>query len=142
MLDQHGREHGQRDGHTDGGMGRAVRPRPDLLLAVAFPGYRDSYLTAYAEAHRSARWQEERRRADTMSKSAGPSRSAAKPSGTDRAFDQGWRDGYGGNTVKPPRPQGQTEAYERGHKLGARDREYARAKELRRARAQDHSFER
>ncbi len=142
MFERHGRNQGQRDGAADAALNLPARPKPDLIMAVAFPGYRDSYLAAYGDAHRARRWREERRRAEELSGAASPAKQSAKASQTGRAFDQGWRDGYDGKAGKPPRAPEHLEAYRNGHRLGVRDRGYARARELRRERAQDHSFER
>ena len=143
MFEQRGREAGQCDGHADAALGLPARPRPDLVMAVAFTGYRDGYLKAYADAHRARRLQEERRRAEELSRFAKPAEPCKRsPSEIDRAFDRGWQDGFAGQLLKPPRPADQAEAYRNGHRIGTRDRGYARARELRAGKTRNHSRDR
>ena len=143
MFEQRGREAGQRDGQADAALGLTARPRPDLVMAVTFTGYRDGYLKAYADAHRARRWQEERRRAEEMSRIAKPAELRTRsPSVVDRAFDRGWQDGFAGQLLKPPCLADQAEAYRNGHRLGTRDRDYARARELRAEKTRNNSRDR
>lgn len=112
-------------------------------MAVAFTGYRDAYLTAYADAHRARRWQEERRRAEELSRTTTPEVQRVKrQSQTDQAFDQGWKDGFSGKQSRPPWSSDQADAYRNGHRLGTRDREFTRARQLRAEKTRDHSRDR
>ena len=137
MFERRGREDGGRDGFVDAGLRMPPRPRPNLALAVIAAGYRDSYLSAYRDAHQTRTWQEDRRRADLARKQTGTKLQASpepKRQKTDAAFDRGWRDGMSG---KDPAPAGRStdphdaDAYARGYKIGERDRDYERARRLR-----------
>lgn len=147
MFDQHRAHQGRADGEADAALGRPSRPRPDLLFAVAFSGYRDTYLSTYRDAYRQRMWQEERLRSEGMATRAHPKPTVRRtnPRSALRrevvAFDAGWRDGENGAEASPAkaaRTPEETAAYARGYRIGVRDRDFKRAKQLRAQKARDH----
>jgi len=59
----------------------------------------------------------------------------------DAAFDAGWRDGEYGAEASPSkvaRTPDEIAAYGRGYRIGVRDRDFKRARQLRAKQARDH----
>ena len=142
MFERHGQDHGRRDGNADAALARPARPRPDLAVSLLSSGYRDSYLQAYRDAHRARTWHEDRLRGEQMAsrqqKVAGRGKAFTTSRNDQAAFDRGWHDGYDGKPAKAPTEPSSADAYGRGYRIGTRDRDFARAKELRRKMQQDH----
>ena len=130
MFDWEGRDKGQRDGMFDAQLNRGRRPRPRLHLALLSDGYRDAYLVAYKNAYDNVQREIEYERAKELAENARLVSGSTVPK--DQRFDQGWRDGYDGKDT-PPKELSYDElrTYERGHRLGAQQREYDRANQLR-----------
>lgn len=145
MFEWDGRDKGRRDGVNDALLNRTRKPRPRLHLALLSDVYRDAYLVAYKNAYDDVQRENESERAKELAENARLVSGSAVPK--DQRFDQGWRDGFDGNDT-PPKDLAYEElrTYERGHRLGAQQREYDRANQLRqnarhqnRANVQGHS---
>lgn len=130
MFERDGRDKGHRDGMNDAQLNRARRPRPRLHLALLSDTYRDAYLVAYKIAYDQTLRGVENQRTLELAETARLASGSTVPK--DQRFDQGWRDGFDG---KDTPPKGLTyeelRTYERGHRLGAQQKEYDRANQLR-----------
>lgn len=135
MLKQIGFAKGEVDGLEHAMKGYRYRPKPDLGMSILSSGYQEGYASGYHKAYHHAkqvlvrqelREQKEQRDADSIlqvgADSSGPS-----------PFDQGWRHGFTAvaSTKTSYTGPGDIAAYDRGYRLGARDRDFARAKALR-----------
>ena len=145
MFECHGREQGTADGNADAALRLPARPRPALMMAVTFPGYRDGYLSAYRDAYRTRSWQEDRQHAERLAGRIGNQAvqhgSTLKQRTIDRVFEEGWQHGFHGKASAVNKLSGSAEevdAYTRGYRIGVRDRDYARARDLRREHQRDH----
>lgn len=140
MFEKRGRKDGERDGWLDAKESYARDPRPNLGLALAFNGYRDSYLGAYRGSYNRQLWinskltdQKElaKQEAHKISKET-----KILPALQKSEFERGWADGYNGreaDLISPHQTKDTKRAdqfYLRGYKLGVKDRDYARARDL------------
>lgn len=140
MFEKRGRKDGERDGRLDAKESYARDSRPNFSLALAFNGYRDSYLTAYRDAYNRQSWinskltdQKElaKQEAHKISKET-----KIPPALQKSEFERGWADGFNGKEAEPSSPnqikdgKGADQHYLHGYKIGSRDRDYARAREL------------
>ena len=131
MFEGKGRDQGDADGRADALLNLARRPRPDLILAILFTGYRDAYLKNYRITYDAARRAGEYQRSDQLRKQV---RTAQTNHTTlqDRIFERGWKDGY---EAREQDTQGLSKddkaSYQRGVNLGQRHREYEHADQLR-----------
>ena len=145
MFEARACQEGKTDGQADASLGRPRKPRPSLTLSLISKRYRDAYLVHYKRAYEHQQRIEERAQAEQLAKTARLLSAQELPK--DKRFEQGWRDGFSGKDTPPAQiTHEELRAYERGHRLGARHRDYERAKELRemtqsqqRANLQDHS---
>ena len=148
MLHKYGKSCGERHGGEDATQGKVRHPRPTLSFSLASPNYLSAYLTAY---HTSFDLQERLKNemafrdqidAARLRQTKGNSSRSGKP--VDPIFEKGWQDGYEGRSAGSKQlendgsaDQKQISAYMRGFRIGQRDREYARAKELRQKKTHD-----
>lgn len=141
MFERRGRKEGERDGRLDGKDKFARDPRPRLQLALISNGYWHAYLLAYDQAYKRQQWINERledQKQLSKQEAQKVSKEAKTPAELQKSeFERGWGDGYHGREVAPSSPnqikdsKGADHHYLRGYKIGNRDRDYARAKELR-----------
>ena len=130
MFERQARQKGERDGRADAELLRPRRPRPSLLLALLSNGYRDAYLVAYKNAYDRMERRFESQRSNELKQSARLIDGARLPA--NHSFDRGWRDGFDGKDTPPERlSYDDLRAYERGHRLGAQQRDYERSNQLR-----------
>ena len=141
MLANYGKASGTRSGREDAEAGRAKRPRPTFSFAVFSPRYLENFLDAYRQAYadqeRTQREAERRRLLDDE-KAKTPKPEQLEGAEAELAFEAGWKAGMSGQIGHVPRDfQEHTEAWLRGHRIGQRDRDYRRARELRQSLSQD-----
>lgn len=130
MFERRGREQGQRDGINDAQLHRPRKPRPSLRLALISDGYRDAYLVSYKQAYDHMERRQENLRANELRQDGRLLQGSQVP--TNHRFDQGWRDGFDGKDTPPDGlSYDDLRAYERGHRLGAQQRDYQRSNQLR-----------
>jgi len=130
MFEGLGQKDGIVDGRADAMLNRPERAKPNLTMAVISAGYRDAYIAAYHSGYRIQRVREDRSAVEKLNKQVLSKK--LNPGKTDQLFEQGWKDGYAGEDMPPKslNPD-QLAAWVRGQKIGFRDREYERARQLR-----------
>lgn len=130
MFEGLGQKDGIADGRADAALNLPKRAKPNLTIAVISTGYRDAYIEAYHTGYRIQRSHEDRNVVETLNRQVASKK--LTPCKTDLFFEQGWKDGYAGKDA-PPKSlcQDQKTFWYRGQKIGFRDREYERARQLR-----------
>jgi len=142
MFEQTGFEKGERDGRSDAMAGKRYRLRPDWKLSIISARYLESYSAAYSKGFHDAKrtltqqelYEARRSHDNNLVLTGAIAGSPSKP------FDKGWNDGFSGgcNSVSKFQQENEIDAYNRGYKLGARDRDFARAKALREKKTRGH----
>jgi len=114
-------------------LNRPERAKPNLTMAVISIGYRDAYIAAYHSGYRIQSTHEDRAAVDKLNCRVASNKINLNK--TDRLFELGWEDGYAGNITpsKNLNPD-QRVIWDRGQKIGFRDRDYERARQLRQRR--------
>jgi hypothetical protein len=130
MFEGSGHKDGIADGRADAALSRPERARPNLTMAVISTGYRDAYIAAYHSGYRIQRAQEDRNAVEKLNRQDLSKRPDIDKA--DQLFEQGWKDGYAGKSEpsKSLNPD-QRPAWDRGQKIGFRDRDFERARQLR-----------
>jgi len=142
MFRQAGFTKGELDGQEDAMKGQRYRPRPDLALSILSSGYQDGYAAAYLKAYQDTKrailqqqLRDNRQQNDNYT-------ALVQMGGIQKSmpFDQGWKHGFVGKAMYNSHFTNPSDisAYNRGYKLGARDRDFARAKALREQMTRGH----
>lgn len=130
MFEGLGQKEGIADGRADAMLNRPERAKPNLTMAVVSTGYRDAYIVAYHSGYRMGRAHEDRRAVDALNRQ--DTSKKLTPGKSDQLFEQGWKDGYAGkDTPSQSLTLDQRTIWDRGQKIGFRDREFERARQLR-----------
>lgn len=128
---------GRQDAEHDALQDLPPRPRPRFLPSLISDGYQREYAMAYKKTYEAQRRYRERRLAEELAQASKLIAGSQVPK--DRAFEQGWRDGFDG---KDRPPSGLTHddlrAYERGHRHGSQTREFELKQRLRRQPRRQH----
>lgn len=132
-AEHQGSEDGRRDAEFDVGHDFSSRPRPRFLPSLLSDRYRLAYMASYKQHFENWRRLKEQELARELAENSKLISGDQVPK--DQVFERGWRDGFDGKDT-PPKDLSHDaiKTYERGHRMGAQQREYDLANRLRQQR--------